>query len=452
MFINREEELKALSEKLNSNTFEFVVIYGRRRIGKTKLALKSVENREHIYYLAVEGDNLKHFKRYVSKVVPTIEYAKEDWEAYFNFLKDKIIIIDEFPNLIKENPNILSLFQRIVDVHLKDTKTKLIILGSSISMMGEKILSYKSPLYGRKTGVLKIRPLKFKHLKEFFPNATWKELVEIYGFADGIPYYLEKIKLPFWDYLEEEIKRVDSFLRYEVDFLMKYEFEEPTTYKKILEAISFGNHSLGEIKNYLGVKHSDITPYLKNLIETEFIEREIPITESPKTKRGRYYIKDNFIAFYFRYIFPNLSAIEEGIFEIGEIKNDYNQYLGFVFEKVAKEFLIELNKNNKLPFKFLNIGRWWKKGEEIDLIALNKNEKKALFVEVKWKNLKDRDIKKILNDLKRKSELVELGDYEKYYAIIGRRVENKEDKDCLVFDLDDFDKYFSTIKNPPFCD
>ncbi|WP_456472057.1 ATP-binding protein, partial [Methanocaldococcus sp.] len=342
MFINREEELKALNEKLNSNKFEFVVIYGRRRVGKTKLALKSVENREHIYYLAVEGDNLRHFKRYASKIVPAIEYAKDDWEAYFNFLKDKIIIIDEFPNLIKENPNILSLFQRIVDIHLKDTKTKLIILGSSISMMGEKVLSYKSPLYGRKTGVLKIRPLKFKHLKEFFPNTTWKEIVEIYGFADGIPYYLEKIKLPFWDYLEEEIKRIDSFLRYEVDFLIKYEFEEPTTYKKILEAISFGNHSLGEIKNYLGIKYSDITPYLKNLIEIEFIERKIPITESPKTKKGKYYIKDNFIAFYFRYIFPNLSAIEEGIFDIGEIKNDYNQYLGFVFEKVAKEFLIEL--------------------------------------------------------------------------------------------------------------
>ena len=441
MFINRGEELKALSEKLNSNKFEFVVIYGRRRVGKTKLALKSVENKEHIYYLAVEGDNLRHFKRYASKVVPAIEYVKEDWEAYFNFLKDKIIIIDEFPNLIKENPNILSLFQRIVDIHLKDTKTKLIILGSSISMMGKKVLSYKSPLYGRKTGVLKIRPLKFKHLKEFFPNATWKEIVEIYGFADGIPHYIEKIKLPFWDYLEEEIKRIDSFLRYEVDFLIKYEFEEPTTYKKILEAISFGNHSLGEIKNYLGIKYSDITPYLKNLIEIEFIERKIPITESPKTKKGKYYIKDNFIAFYFRYIFPNLSAIEEGIFDIGEIKNDYNQYLGFVFEKVAKEFLIELNKNNRLPFKFLNIGGWWKKGEEIDLIALNKNEKKALFVEVKWKNLKNGDVKKILNNLERKSELVGLDNYEKYYAIIGKEIENKENiKDCLVFDLNDFDR------------
>jgi len=443
MFVDREEELKALNEKLDSNNFEFIVIYGRRRIGKTKLTLKSVENREHIYYLAVEGDNLKHFKRYASKVEPTIEYAKEDWEAYFNFLKDKIIIIDEFPNLIKENPNVLSLFQRIVDIHLKNTKTKLIILGSSISMMGEKVLSYKSPLYGRKTGVMKIKPLKFKYLKEFFPKATWKELVEIYGFADGIPYYLEKIKLPFWRYLNAEIKRVDSFLRYEVDFLMRYEFEEPTTYKKILEAIAFGNNTLGEIKNYLGFKHSDLTPYLKNLIEVEFIERQIPITETPKTKKGRYYIKDNFIAFYFRYVFPNLSAIEEEIFDIEEIKSDYNQYLGFVFEKVAKEFLIELNKMDKLPFKFLKIGRWWHKGEEIDLIALNKKEKKALFVEVKWKDLKDNDVKKIYGDLNRKSKLVGLDDYKKYYAIIGKKIENKENiKDCLLFDLRDFDMYF----------
>ncbi|WP_456471715.1 DUF234 domain-containing protein, partial [Methanocaldococcus sp.] len=142
------------------------------------------------------------------------------------------------------------------------------------------------------------------------------------------------------------------------------------------------------------------------------------------------------------YIFPNLSAIEEGIFDIGEIKNDYNQYLGFVFEKVAKEFLIELNKNNRLPFKFLNIGGWWKKGEEIDLIALNKNEKKALFVEVKWKNLKCKDVKKILYNLERKSELVGLDNYEKYYAIIGREIENKENiKDYLVFDLNDFESF-----------
>jgi AAA+ ATPase superfamily predicted ATPase len=456
MFVDREHELTSIEEKLNSNFFEFIVLYGRRRIGKTSLVLNSVKNREHVYYLAVEGDNLKHFKNYSSKVVPTIEYAKEDWEAYFKFLENKIVIIDEFPNLIKENPKVLSLFQRIIDTHLKNTKTKLIILGSSISMMGDKVLSYSSPLYGRKTGVLKIQPLKFKYLKEFFPNIDWKELVEIYGFTDGIPYYLEKIKLPFWDYLNTELHKIDSFLKYEIDFLMKYEFDEPIVYKKILEAIAYGNTTLGAIKDYIGVKHSDITPYLRNLIETEFIVKELPITESPKSKKGRYYIKDNFTAFYFKYIFPNLSAIEEGLFDVSEIKRDYNQYLGFrseaesnenrrfssnVFEKIVMEFLIDLNKQGKLPFKFLNIGRWWKKGEEIDIICLNKNEKKALFVEVKWRDLNTNDVNKILNDLKRKSDLVGLNEYEKYYAIVGRNVKNRSVSglDELVFDLRDFD-------------
>ncbi len=441
MFVDREHELTSIEEKLNSNSFEFIVLYGRRRIGKTSLVLNSVKNREHIYYLAVEGDNLKHFKNYSSKVVPTIEYAKEDWEAYFKFLENKIIIIDEFPNLIKENPKVLSLFQRIIDTHLKNTKTKLIILGSSISMMGDKVLSYSSPLYGRKTGVLKIQPLKFKYLKEFFPEADRKELVEIYGFADGIPYYLEKIKLPFWDYLNTELHKIDSFLKYEIDFLMKYEFDEPIMYKKILEAIAYGNTTLGAIKDYIGVKHSDITPYLRNLIETEFVIKELPITESPKSKKGRYYIKDNFTAFYFKYIFPNLSAIEEGLFDVSEIKRDYNQYLGFVFEKIVMEFLIDLNKQGKLPFKFLNIGRWWKKGGEIDIICINKNEKKALFVEVKWGDLNTNDVNKILNDLKRKSDLVKLDEYEKYYAIVGRNIENKNTNRSneLIFDLRNFD-------------
>ena len=123
-------------------------------------------------------------------------YIQEDWEFYFNFLKDRIVIIDEFPNLIKEDSGVVSIFQRIVDLTLKETKTKLILLGSSVSMMSDKVLSYKSPLYGRRTASIKLGSLKFIHLKEFFPNLSWDELIEIYGFADGIPYYLEKVRPP----------------------------------------------------------------------------------------------------------------------------------------------------------------------------------------------------------------------------------------------------------------
>ncbi len=434
-FVDRMEELKALRERLESEAFELIIIYGKRRVGKTRLTLEAVKDREYVYYLAIEGGNLRHFKQSASKLVPEISYAQEDWEAYFNFLKGKVVVIDEFPNLIKEDPKVVSLFQRVVDQILSSTNTKLVLLGSSISMMSDRVLSYKSPLYGRRTASIKLKPLKFFNLREFFPDLQWEELVEIYGFADGIPYYLEKIKPPFWKWLERELKRFDTFLKDELDFLMKYEFSDVTTYKRILEAVALGKNTPKEIRGHVKAKHSDITQYLKNLIETEFLVKKLPVTESARSKKGRYYIGDNFVAFWFRYIYPNLSSIEEGIFDIGEIKKDYANYLGMVFEGIAGQFLIELNKREGLPFKFSKIGGWWHKGEEVDLVALNEREKKVLLVEVKWRELSERDIDRILGDLRRKAELIGLEGYEKYYGIVARRVPKKDE---LIWDLRNF--------------
>ena len=437
MFVDREEELKALRNRLDSDSFELIIIYGRRRIGKTRLILEAVRDREHIYYLAVEGDNLRYFKRTASKIVPELAYVQEDWEAYFNFLKNRIIIIDEFPNLIKENPGIVSLLQRIVDLTLKNTRTKLVLLGSSISMMTSRVLSYKSPLYGRRTASIKLGPLKFFHLREFFPKATWSELVEIYGFADGIPYYLEKIRIPFWEWLKRELEKPDTFLKDELDFLMKYEFTEIVTYKRILEAIAHGKNTPKEIREYVRMRHSDITQYLRNLIETGFIIREVPVTEDPRSKKGRYYITDNFITFWFRYIHPNLSAIEERIFNVDEIREDYPNYLGWVFEKVARQFLVELNKLGKLPFKFTRIGKWWYRDKEIDIVAFNEKEKKALFIEVKWSKLDSRDVNRLISKLEQTAKYTKLDDYEKYYGVIAREVEVKEE---YTWDLKDFNE------------
>lgn len=449
-FINREKELEAIKKKLNSENFEFYVIYGRRRIGKTALSLISVKNKKAIYYLATEENNLRRFKEVASKLIPEIKYAEEDWEAIFSFLKNKTIIIDEFPNLIKENPKVVSEMQRIIDIVLRETKTKLIILGSSISMMESKVLSYRSPLYGRKTGQIKLKPLKFSQMRKFFPKASAKEAIEIFGFADGVPFYLEKIKYPFWKYLDKELKSVDSFLKTEVDFLMKYEFSETRTYKKILEAIALGNTKSGEIKNQIGFKKTDITPYLKNLIETEFIERTIPLLESVKSRRGGYYIKDNFVNFWFKFIYPNRSFMEEGIFSAGEIKEKYNAYLGFVFEKICREFLIE--KREKLPVNFSKIGRQWgaipgaekrKNQYEIDLLALNDKTKQIIFIECKWQNLRKGQARNILEELRKKSEFVEWNNKKRkeYFCLMAKKIENKKElrkEGFVVFDLEDF--------------
>ncbi|ACJ16242.1 DEXX-box atpase, N-terminus [Thermococcus onnurineus NA1] len=163
-FVNREVELRAIKEKLMSGKFKLIVIYGRRRVGKTRLVLEAVKDFPHVYYLAVEGDNLRHFRGTAERVFLKVRYAREDWEGLLHALKGKIII-DEFPNLIQEDPEVLSLFQRAVGLDLSGSKTKLILLGSSVSMMTEKVLSYKSPLYGRRTGSMKLKPMKFFYLE-----------------------------------------------------------------------------------------------------------------------------------------------------------------------------------------------------------------------------------------------------------------------------------------------
>ena len=440
-FVNREEELKSVRKRLERKGFELIIIYGRRRIGKTRLILEAVKDLEHVYYLAVEGDNLRHFKRQASKVVPEIRYSEEDWEAYFHFLRDKVVIIDEFQNLIKENPKIISIFQRIVDEILVNTNTKLVLLGSSVSIIGDKVLSYKSPLYGRRTASLRLGPLRFIHLREFFPKASPRELVEIFGLTDGIPFYIERVKTPFWNWLKQELSRKDTFLLDEMDFLMKYEFTEISTYKKILEAIAHGKNTMKEIKDYLKMKHSDITPYIANLIEVGLVRKEIPITESPRSKKGRYYITDNFTRFWFRYIFPNLSGIEEGVFDIDLIKKDYDAYLGYIYERIAREFMVDLAKKNALPVKPQKIGKWWHKGEEIDLVLINESEKKAMLAEVKWKDLSERDVYRIVSGLERKADIIPLEGYEIFYCVIGRKIKDKEEvsKETLVYDLKDID-------------
>ncbi|MHA1400710.1 MAG: ATP-binding protein [Candidatus Heimdallarchaeaceae archaeon] len=439
MFVNRVGELRAINKRLNSGDFEFIVIYGRRRIGKTALILESIKNLPHIYYLAVDGDNLRYFKRVASKVQPNISKLKDEWELLLEALKDNIIVIDEFPNLVQEESGILSLIQRLVDTELINSKTKLVFLGSSVSMMSEKVLSSRSPLYGRKTASLKLGSIRFPEIYSFFPQITLQELIEIYGFADGIPYYLKKVQPPFWDWLNNEIHSPDTFLKYEVDFLMKYEFKEVSTYKRILEAVAYGKRTPKEIRDYMGIKHSDLSPYLKNLVETEFLIREVPITERLSSKKGRYFLQDNFLSFWFRFIAPNLSSIEANVFEAEEIKNSYSAYLGTVFEKASQQFLIEINKQGKLPFKFNKFGRWWHRGEEIDLVMLNETKRKALFVETKWKNLNKADLVAIKERLIEKVEDAKVfAKYEQFFAIIAKQAQTKEVNDIIIYDLEDF--------------
>ncbi|MDP4039910.1 MAG: ATP-binding protein [Candidatus Pacearchaeota archaeon] len=436
-FKDRKNELKEIKSILDSKNFEFLIIYGRRRIGKTELILESTKNKKRIYYLATTEKNAERFYNVCLEYSKDVGKLKQDIEIIIDYLKDKteVIIIDEFQNLIKENGNILNIFQSLIDTKLKHTKLKLILLGSSVSIITSKVLSYKSPLYGRRTASFKLKPINFFDLKEFFPNKSLQELIEIYGFSDGIPYYIIKIneKENFWKWFENEIKQERSFLRDEIDFIMRYEFDNPSTYKIILEAIANGKSKLNEIRQYTKLERTDISPYIKNLLDVDLIKREVPLTENLKSRNGRYFISDNFLSFWFRFIYPNSSSIESGLFKIERIKEKYAEYIGKIFEKVVLQYIIK----NKI-IEADKIGRWWFKDKEIDLIALNEKNKEATFIECKWKE--GINPISLLHDLKEKAIHFEWHNNkrkEKYFLFAKSFSKEIEDKDVTLIEIKD---------------
>ncbi len=440
-FKDRKVEMKELKETLDKRGFAFEIIYGRRRIGKTELILQATKNKRRVYYLATGENNLERFYNVCVDYDKNVGKLKKDYEVLFDYLKDntEVIIIDEFQNIIKENPEFLNLFQAIIDIKLKNSNLKLFILGSSVSMITSKVLSYQSPVYGRKTASLKLKNISFLDLKEFFPKADAEEIIRIYGFADGIPFYLIKIDKRFWSWIEDELKREKGFLRDEVDFLMKLEFEDSSTYKLILNAIANGKNTINEIKDFIKVQRTDITPYIRNLIEVDFIKREVPITENQKSRFGRYYLKDNFLKFWFRYIYSNLSSLEQGIFKVDSIKRDYSSYLGQIFEEVVKQSLTSFEF-----FDFSKVGRWWHKEKEIDIVALNEESKEALFGECKFQDKVNAE--KIVFGLKDKAQYVDWENEKRKesYAVFAKSFKKKinefEGKKVYCFDLKDIEK------------
>ncbi|WP_456326528.1 ATP-binding protein [Palaeococcus sp. (in: euryarchaeotes)] len=456
MFINRVEELNILEERLRKGNAEFIVLYGRRRIGKTALLLEFLRRNGGIYLLARETSTHENLKRFSGRIASYFgdSFLRKNpfrrWDAFFEYISERsenrrlVLVIDEFPYLVKGSPELPSILQEYWDLRLKESQIYLVICGSSISMM-EKLLGYRSPLYGRRTAQMKLKPLGFFDARAFLPGYSTEEFVMAYGILGGTPAYL----LEFDDSkgIVENLRgyfRPDSFLYGDALFVLREELEEPRNYFAIMEAIARGKTTLGEIMNDTGLERATVGKYLSVLIDLDLVKREVPVTASRKSRKGRYRIKDSYFTFWFRYVYPNADMVETGMGDelVEVVMDDLNTYLGFVFEDVAKEFLVRLNRSEKLPFKFTKIGRWWHRGGEIDLVALNEREKKALFIEVKWKELNEKQAKGILKDLEKKAELVGLEGWEKIYGLVAKGVKNREgltENGWLVWELKDLE-------------
>jgi len=418
-FINRERELNALGKFWLEKDPQLIVIYGKRRIGKTELIKQFIKDKPHIYFLAQrinENENLKSLCDEISGFFSD-EILKRagfpEWKLFFEYgqyhIKDRtILVFDEFPYLADANKGISSIFQAGWDEYLKNVPAFLILCGSSIAMMESETLSHKAPLYGRRTGQILLKPFSFSDAAKFYPNLSFDRCLEFYSIAGGNPSYLKRFDptASLEKNIVENILQPEAFLYSEIDFLLREELREPRNYFAILKAVSLSKNRISEIVNETGLAKSILHKYLFILEDLHLIQKEVPVTEKNplKSRKGVYKLQDQFFKFWFRYILPNRGNIESGRTSeaLARIKDDFPSVVASNYEDLTGE-IIRGYKDRFFPIE--KAGRWWDRNEEIDIVALNEKQRNILFGEAKWSR---RPVGvDVYENLKRKSQLVD---------------------------------------------
>jgi len=452
-FVNREQELDFLNRKYAENSPQMIVLYGKRRIGKTEIIKKFMEDKEGVYILCTndsEQENIKEMKNkfasltgknYFRDINPSSFYELFQYLSEEMGTKKAVIAIDEFPYLIELNRGVVSVFQKICDELLVKNNIFLILCGSSMGMMETEVLGYKSPLYGRRTGEWKVSPMSFQHMNSFFKNYEKTDLFRIWAICGGVPYFLRKLdsSLSVEENIREKILKKGEVLYNEPRILMREEFREPKVYTLILKYLSLGYNKQGEISSVTGIEKGNLSKYLSVLQNLHFIEHVLPLG---RRKGGIYEINDPFFRFWFRFVYPNMSDLEMGLVDVvySRISSQINAYYGKQFERLVIE---EMKSGRRpQPFPFTDVRPWWHKENEIDAVAINHETKQILFSECKWKTLSSRDARRVIATLEKKSEYVKWNNdsRDEYLALFAKKIEGKEDlrdKGYIVFDLRD---------------
>ncbi len=422
MFIGREKELAKLQAMYNSNRFEMPVFYGRRRVGKTTLITEFCKGKKAIYYQSIKATaktNLEGLSRAVwGTLMPEQEMPPfSSLEQLLKYVTDQarherlILVIDEYPYWAEDDSSISSVLQSCIDHMMLDSKLFLILCGSSMSFMENQVLGYKSPLYGRRTAQFKMQPFTFFESQRMLKGFSLEDQAILYGCTGGIPLYMQDVD-PHKTVDENIISMFfdpTGRMFEEPGNLLKQELSNPAVYQTLLQAISNGASRLNELAQAVSKETAAATAYVNQLIELGIIIKETPATEKAG-KKTIYTLSDSMFRFWYSYVMPGLSLISAGhgdIFYKQRVKPDISNFMGPVFELMAKDHLMKLLGEGQLPILFTKIGRWWgndprsKSQTEIDILADGGDE--AIFAECKWKN--EPTSLSVLETLQRRAEL-----------------------------------------------
>ena len=476
MFIGREAELNFLESRYKASGGQLIVLYGRRRVGKTETLRQFCKGKPHVFFACQECTDRLQLKNFSDKLLrenpPARQYLDQfpDWERAFRAVPElpygeakRLLVIDEFPYMCKDNSAIPSILQNLWDEALKDANVMIVLCGSAMSFMEKELLAEKNPLYGRATGIYKMTEMGFYDAARFFPDYSPGDKVLSYAILGGIPHYLRQFdpKLSLDENIRQNILTKGCVLYSEADFLLRQELRETPLYNALIQAVALGGTRLSEISQKSLVEDTSKTSvYLRNLIELGIVAREFSVDTGTKEKannsRGIYQLTDNFFRFWYAFAFTHYSDLEagdvDGVYQYA-IQPMLHEFAAAPFENICRQFVTKLQRANRLPFRYDQMGRWFGKTTvrdsdalrtaetEIDLLALSRDRKQYLIGECKFKGQPFRygeylDTAAKLSPLKKQAEF--------FYALFSesgfdeRILREAEQNDHLrLYDLED---------------
>ena len=407
-FYCREEELRKLNKRYHAGDFECIIIYGRRRVGKTTLIKEFCKDKPTIFFSALNTTEIENLES-LSKSIMNYERPDMDvtpeFKTYDAALDELtalatheriVFVIDEYPYLAKAKPSISAMLQHIIDHKWNNSKMFLILCGSSMSFMEDQVLGQESPLYGRRTGQFKIAPLDYKESAVFHPDLSNEDNALIYGITGGVPHYINKlgVKESVDEALLDNFFDRSSYLYEEPANLLKQELREPAIYNAIITAIAQGASRINDIALKTGQENSVVSKYLGTLIDLGIVKKETPVTEKIG-KKTIYELADNFFRFWYRFVPANMSAIDSGRIQksyANSIKKNLPDYMGLTFEHMCRDYLLYYEKD--LPIELNQVGQWWgtdnknKKQVQIDIVGTPVEGDEYIIGSCKYQNEK----------------------------------------------------------------
>ncbi len=404
MFVNRVREMEFLERMFHRAGAQMVVVWGRRRVGKTALLQHFALRKRMLYHVGTLSTERMELERWSARAAEffqdplLVAQPLTSWEAVLAYLTDRAgradgewgVVFDEFPHLVQSSPRLPSLLQAAWDGGLKETPIRVVLCGSSVAMMETTFFSQRAPLYGRRTGQWKVEPFDVCDLGQLFPGRGLVDLLELYCVIGGVPLYAERFdqSAPLLRNIRDHILAKGELLYEEVPFLLREELREPRVYQSILAVIAGGAHRFGEISSKTGLDRAHLTGYLATLAELGLLAREVPVTETQpeKSRRGRYLILDPYVRFWYRFVFANFSRLEAGDEDgvLSSIAAQLHDYVSLNVEAPLASICRRGPLRGLVPFEPVFVGRHWSPGEEFDIVALDGERKRAFVAEVKW--------------------------------------------------------------------